>query len=429
MTGPLARVLAASFGALTSFYLLLSVVPMFVVTGGSDGAAGTVTGLLMFGGVSAELCCTRLTARYGERRVLTAGLILLGTPALLPIAADQFTTVMAVCAVRGFGFGLSVVVTGSLVVGLLPSNRRGEGMGLFGLVTCVPAILALPAGVWLADHVGYPALFVTAAAAALGGLLLQPGRTATAPRKTRGSPTSTVAARNGAAEHPTGLLEGLRRPEQHRLAVVFASTTVAAGIVVAFLPLTGVSSRAAAVGLLAQAGAAAAARFLAGRYGDRRGHTRLLAPGMAAVAAGIAMLVWATNPAAMSVGALLFGAGFGTVQSATLAAMLQRATPAGYGMVNAAWNLAYDLGYGIGPVAFGLLIGYTGYPVAFAATSALTAIALLPAVYHQPRTKRDKTVNRGPSRRTCASPSRRSRPSTGPVFRQRIGPVAGERPN
>jgi hypothetical protein len=42
MSGRLALVLMSSFGALTSFYLLLSVTPMYAVSTGAGSAAGQV---------------------------------------------------------------------------------------------------------------------------------------------------------------------------------------------------------------------------------------------------------------------------------------------------------------------------------------------------------------------------------------------------
>src|SRR5262249_25108809 len=154
-----------------------------------------------------------------------------------------------------------------------------------------------------------------ASAVALGGLVLRPdghGRS--------GVDTSQTTTEGRAPS----MLDVLRRPEQHRLAVVFAATTLAAGIVVAFLPLAAGSSQSAALALLAQAWTATAGRWVGGRYGDRYGHPRLLVPGLAAAAAGIGALAWTANPAVFTLGAILFGAGFGAVQSSTLAAMLQR---------------------------------------------------------------------------------------------------------
>jgi predicted MFS family arabinose efflux permease len=283
--------------------------------------------------------------------------------------------VIAVCLVRGVGFGLTVVASGSLAVSLVPRERRGEGLGLFGVVASAPGIIALPAGVWLADHVGYPLVFALAALAALGGLAAQLGS------------SCSSAPSEPEPQASAGLLDALRSGSQMRPALAFVATTVAAGIVVAFLPLAGVSSAAGAVALLVQAVAATIGRWAAGRYGDRKGRSRLLVPALVTTAAGMTMLAAAANPVSLMVGAALFGAGFGATQCVTLATMLDRVAPSGYGVVNAVWNLAYDLGYGAGPVAFGAIVGRTGYPVAFALTGVLVMTALVPALRDRPRTR------------------------------------------
>ena len=370
LTGPLVRLLVASVGALSSFYLLLSVLPMLATSSGSSGsdsAAGVVTGLLMLGGVAAELASPRLMARLGGQRVLAIGLVLLGAPALLLMASDQLAVAMAVCLVRGIGFGLTMVASGSLVVAVVPRERRGEGLGLYGIAACVPGIVALPAGVWLADHAGYRVVFALAAVAALAGLAARPG-----------------ASQQSTAPEPVGLLDGLRRGDQRRPALAFVATTIAAGIVVAFLPLAGVSSGAGALALLVQALTSTIGRWAAGRYGDRKGHSRLLVPGLVTAAIGMMLMAGAASPVALMAGAVLFGAGFGVTQSVTLAMMLERVDESGYGMVNAVWNLAYDLGYGAGPVVFGALVGHTGYPAAFAMTAVFVLAALVPARRDRP---------------------------------------------
>jgi MFS family permease len=72
---------------------------------------------------------------------------------------------------------------------------------------------------------------------------------------------------------------------------------------------------------------------------------------------------------------VLFGAGFGVIESATFALLLERLPEAS---ASALWNLAYDAGYGVGPVVFGLFAARTGYPAAFALTGILV-LAVLPA--------------------------------------------------
>ena len=175
VTGRFAAALLASFGALTSFYLLLSVTPMYAVSAGAGSAgAGLVTGSLMLTTVLAEFASSRLMRRYGYRTVFAAGALLLGGPVPALLAPHSMVTIVAVSILRGFGFGLATVVIGALVASSVPPERRGEGIGLAGVVACVPAIVALPSGVWLAQNTGYAVVIAITAVSALAPLAAVP---------------------------------------------------------------------------------------------------------------------------------------------------------------------------------------------------------------------------------------------------------------
>src|SRR5215469_8979094 len=274
--------------------------------------------------------------RYRYRTLISAGALLMGVPALALLAGGPVVVIAAVSVLRGFGFGLGTVMD-ALTAELLPPQRRGEGFGLYGVVDCVPGIVALPVGVWLADHCGFAAVVLLTAATALAPLAAfwwMPG-TADPRRATTDAP----------AEKPTGLLAGLRRPGQLRLALLFTTTTVAAGVVVSFLPLAaGVSGNVAAIGLLVQALTATVSRWWAGRHGARHGHAGLLLPGLGLSALGMIALIWLATPALIA-GMCLFGIGFGMIQNAALVLMLDRLPASGIGTASALWNLAYDAGY------------------------------------------------------------------------------------
>src|SRR5690606_4342534 len=123
---------------------------------------------------------------------------------------------------------------------------------------------------------------------------------------------------------------GLRTPEIQRPALVFAATAMAAGVVVTFVPLAvgGGAGRLAALALLVQAAATVVARWWAGWYGDRAGPHRLVLPALTAAAAGVLLLALATGPVPVLAAMLLFGAGFGVMQNASLALMLRRVSGA-----------------------------------------------------------------------------------------------------
>ena len=146
VSGPLVLVFLASFGTLTSFYLLLAVSPMYAAAAGAGTAgAGLMTGVLLLGTVLAELASAMLMKRYGYLPALVAGAVLLGVPTLALLAPRSLAIMVAVSLVRGFGFGLSTVVAGALDVELLPAERRGEGLGLYGAVDSAPAIVVIVA--------------------------------------------------------------------------------------------------------------------------------------------------------------------------------------------------------------------------------------------------------------------------------------------
>jgi predicted MFS family arabinose efflux permease len=232
--------------------------------------------------------------------------------------------IMAVCVIRGLGFGITVVAGGSLTAALIPAERRGEGLALSGLVSGVPALAALPLGV----------------------------------------------------------LAALRTPALLRPGLMFAVTTTAAGIVVTFLPIADhqATGGLTALALFAQTASATLSRCVSGWYSDRHGPGRLIIPALATASSGMLMLTATGKPAAVLAGCVLFGAGFGVAQNTTLSLMYTRVPASGYAAVSAVWNIAYDAGMGLGAAAFGLLAGGTGYPAAFAITSAAMLAALAPAL-------------------------------------------------
>jgi MFS family permease len=379
LTVPLAFTFLAEFGTLTSFFLLFSVLPMLASAAGvSSSGAGLITGSLLAGTVAAEAVAATAIRRFGYRMVVGAGAVLLGLPALALLVRQPQAVMIGVSVVRGFGFGLGGVATGALTATLLPPERRGEGLGLLGLVSGVPTIVALPAGVWLAGH---QLAVVAAAGAAVTGLMpLVAVRWLPGGREARLAADEAHAAA-GETDRTVRVprMRSLRHSMQLtgpalRLPVIFAVATIAAGVLDSFLPLAkGIPSNLASAALLVSAITATLTRWRAGRYGDRHGHTQLLIPALAVTALGMGAMMALGSPVAVFAGMVLFGAGFGVLESATFALLIEQLSEA---RASALWNLAYDAGYGAGPAVFGVICLHTGYPVAFALAGALILVAV-----------------------------------------------------
>jgi predicted MFS family arabinose efflux permease len=342
LSRPVMSLALAMLVSAVGFQLLISVVPLYAAeVGGGTGGAGSATAAFMLTTVLTQVAMPRLLGRFGYRRVLVAGLLFLGLPALLYPLTGDVASVLAVTSARGVGFGIVTVGFAALLVELSPPERRGEALGLFGLAMTLPTVFSNPFGLWLVDTSGYATVFL------LGGLfpLL--------------APLALIGIRTGSldreAEGGAGFLEGLRRGPLLRLFLIFATVTSSTGVVVTFLPLTVPRSGlfSAATALLVFGVTTALGRVWAGRFGDRRGHHLLLAPGLATAACGMAALPQG-GPTTLA-GALLLGIGVGLLQNSTLILTMERVADNERGLGSTLWNVSFDAGTGVGAFCFGFI--------------------------------------------------------------------------
>jgi predicted MFS family arabinose efflux permease len=363
LTPPVVLLTLVSFAALFGFQLLLSVVPLYAdEAGGGSSGAGLATAAFMLSTVMTQIQMPRILGRFGYRRALATGLLFLGVPALFYAYATTLAPILAVTLSRGVGFGVVTVVFAALIVELAPPGRRGEALGLLGVAITLPTIFCNALGLWLVDRFGFEIVFLLGGVAPLLGLAMITG--------------IRFAATTGGNEEGVGFFAGLRRPHLRRIFLLFAAATMAAGVVVTFLPLavpgSGIFSAAGA--LLVVGITSTASRWWGGRFGDRRDPRLLLAPGLIACAIGIAGLPF--GGALMLAGAALFGTGFGLLQNATLILTMERVSKSEYGLGSTLWNAAFDAGTGVGAFSFGFVISAVGFAWSFALCSTLLASAL-----------------------------------------------------
>jgi predicted MFS family arabinose efflux permease len=366
LTRPVILLTLVAFGALFGFQLLLSVVPLYAdEAGGGSSGAGLATAAFMLSTVLTQIQMPRILGRYGYRRALAAGLLFLGVPALFYAYAGTLVPILAVTLVRGVGFGAVTVVFAAMIVELAPPHRRGEALGLLGVAITLPTIFCNALGLWLAGGYGFGVVFLLGGIAPLLGLgMILWIRSA--------SPSMKEEEESGA-----GFFAGLGRAHLRRIFFLFAATTMAAGVVLTFLPLavpgSGIFSAASA--LLVIGITTTASRWWAGRFGDRRDPRLLLAPGL--IACAIGMICLPPGGVILLFGAVLFGGGFGLLQNSTLILMMGRVSKSEYGLGSTLWNAAFDAGTGVGAFSFGFVISAVGFSWSFSICSALLVLALL----------------------------------------------------
>lgn len=349
--------------ASVSFFLPLSLLPSVAAKDGGPGSASAVSTALLISTVMVELVTPRLLRHISDRAGLGLGLVLLGTPSFVLHEAN-LPVMLSANVVRGAGFALTVVAGGALTVGLLPRERLGEGVAVLGVVSSAAAMLALPGGVWVADHLGTLPVLTAAGVApvlALPTVLLLPRQ------KRVGAGTGRAVSM-----YPAGIWI---------LSAAFATSAAGAGVLVTFMPsLTAPSV--AAQALLVFSASSTAARWVAGRLGDRLGHQRLMPAAVGLGSLAMAVLALHASPSAATVGALCLGLAFGSLQNITLTSMYASASQSRYDSVTALWNAAYDGGMALGALAMGFTAPRIGFQHAFLFAAALCAWPL--ALRHKP---------------------------------------------
>jgi predicted MFS family arabinose efflux permease len=365
-----ALLLMATFGALSNYAPLLSVVPLWASSGGSGGlGVGATTGVVMGSTVMTQLSMGQLLRLLSLRQMLGFGAALMGAATPAYILSSALLPVLVVSGVRGVGFGMVVVAGSAIVAELVPQPQWGKGAGAYGLAAGLPSVVCLPLGVWAAQQIGFVPVFVATTALCLSAvpLVLVMSR----PAGTLPKPADRRRERTRVALRPLALPW-----------LLLLAAAVALGGVATFLPIALDAPATASVALFTLSLCMIAGRWGAGALSDMIGVGRVLLPAVVAGAAGIAGLALATEldagAALAAPAAAVYGFGFGAIQNDTLVVMLRRAGDNGHGVASTVWNIAFDAGTGIGAVLLGLLVVWVGHSWSFAAAAigiALTAPA------------------------------------------------------
>lgn len=342
----------------TGFALLLPTAPMWAVHIGADSlGAGLVNAVLMACTVIAQLLVGRLLRRAGWAVTLAIGMVLLGAPALVHMFADSLWAVLALAALRGFGFGVITVCGVDGIAAIFAQERRGRAIGAYGLAIAAPQFVLTPLAPWLAGQVSFDLVFVLAGAPLLAvPLVLWFSRPVPRPPAPTGD--HLPAAR------------GLVGPIAALVVI-----TAAGGAILTFAPQFATTGTAFAA-LLALTGSTALARWLIGGVADRIGPARFIDPMLYLGAAGLVVIAAGINHYAVVVvvGAVLVGIAYGSLQNLTLVQAFAATGEHARGAVSVAWNVGFDTGTGLGALTVGALATAGSFPMAFVMVAAVCAL-------------------------------------------------------
>ncbi|HYB43461.1 MAG TPA: MFS transporter [Candidatus Methylomirabilis sp.] len=371
-SGPFGRTMLTNFfffGSLNGYVLL----PLYVhQLGGNEGVIGVVQGMYSAAGILCQPLVGACIDRVGRHFFMVLGTTLLTLSCAVFVVTTSIPVLGALRALQGVGFSAFFVANYIHVVELVPLERRGWALGIYGLSGLLSTSLAPLAGEFLIRRLGYPWFFAWTALLAGSALALVARMRDVRPPSMTGGPD----------------LQSLREAVQELLHLHMALAFcfgLGTGTIFTFLPTFAVKLGVTGLGLFytAYAGAAMLVRLTGGELIDTRGRRAVIIPAMFIQAGATCILALVAILVAPSGAApvlpFLFLAGFmaggahGFLYPA-LSALLMDVTPERRrGSAVGTFSSVVLVGNAMGAMVFGYVAHGLGYRVMW---SALTLLLL-----------------------------------------------------
>ena len=348
------------FASLNAFSLL----PLYIKTlGGTESQIGWIMGSYSLTAILWQPLAGAFVDRFGRKRFLLLGSAL----GLLASVGFAFSTHMDARFVvfrilQGIGYSTFYIANLTLVAEIVPPNRRGEAVGLFGISGLITIALSPALGEIVIHRAGYSAFFLAAAAAAAGCLL-----TSLAFRNLPATPLKAVSS------GPSFLIPSARILPPILLTLVFG---LVSGAVFVFLPTYAMQAGLSRIGgfYVAYSVAAIGIRLTCGRLSDRWGRQRVILPALLLMGSGTLGLVWLVSPVGLLLVGTLTGMAHGLLFPALSAYAIDLADSEERGRSIGAFTTAMLLGNALASFIFGMVAEQFGYPTIYLLTSGIVTI-------------------------------------------------------
>ncbi|UKS30307.1 MFS transporter [Paenibacillus sp. HWE-109] len=352
-----------------SFQMLIPTIPTHVSElGGNDVQVGLVIGVFTISSLLTRPFAGRALDLLGRKHVLLVGLAICA----LTIAGYSYMAAIALILaarfVHGIGWGMSTTSLGTVIADIIPPERRGEGMGYYGLSNTFAMALAPLTGLWIMSTYGFPRVLLISTILALLSLFSSLFITYNKPQPLEKS------------AQPPKLIDRLWERSSLLPSALLLCTAICYGGIVTFITLFGHEAGISNVGwfFLCNASMVLLIRPITGILFDRKGPAWVLFPGALFTIAGLLLLSYAHSELSLAISALCYGVGFGSLQPALQAWTIARAEPSRRGAANGTFFSANDLGIGLGAMALGAIATSSGsYAFMYRCSTVLIIIFIL----------------------------------------------------
>ena len=364
------KVMTCNFMMFFAFYLLAPLLPLYL---DREFAADKDTiGIVLSGYVVATFLVRPFSGfivdAFNRKRVLMVCLAAFFICFTGYLGAGTLLMFAIVRTMHGIPFGAATVANSTVAIDVLPSSRRNEGIGYYGLSNNLAMAIAPSAGIYIYNYTGnFNLLFWLSLAIAFVGLLC--------------SATVKIPAREIVRKKPKLDLDHFFLTRAWLMAINICLFGLCWGVMSNYVALyaeeklgitdgTGIFFAILSGGLVLSR--------LSGHKSLRDGNiTGSCAIGVCLSLAGYALFASVPAPWASYVSAFLIGLGNGRMYPAFLNMFVKTARHDQRGTANSSILISWDFGMGLGILTGGVMAEYLGFRAAFWTVAAIQCTGTL----------------------------------------------------
>lgn len=347
------NIAVSNFFIFVVFYALLTLMPMYALDlpGGTVSQAGLVTTIFLLSVILVRPFSGLILEKFGRKRMLGLSMLAFAVSTFSYILTEDINSLLILRFIHGVSFSIATTVTLSIAADIVPPERRGEGLGYFGMSMNLAVVVGPFIALTLQPLISYHSIFlifgVIMIVGWLCGVFVKDTVQEVQPSAKRKLSWSDLFERKALAISSVGIF------------VSFAYASI----------MSFISLYAQSIGLietasyffLVFAAAMLISRPITGRLFDTMGPNIVIIPSILIFAAGLFVLSLASSAWLLLLAGALIGLGYGTLLPSFQTLAIQASPNRRSAYATATFFTLFDTGIAVGSFVLGIAVAYMGY--------------------------------------------------------------------
>jgi MFS family permease len=393
--------LTGLFSALV-FYTGLTTMAVYsgVTFGVNESLAGLAVSIFVIGCLFGRILCGRFIGKIGGKRFVLIGCLCFFILSLAYFLPLNFPLFLLLRFLHGMMFGSVHTALATIVVVLIPPNRRGEGIGFFSLNFVIATAIGPFIGLYVVMQFSYTILFAVCSASAFAGLMF------------------ALFTK----------IEGVAPPARQRFAAsdIFERKALPLALVIVILSLCYTGVTAFLESYMSEFGTPSAAQLffvvyavfiligrpIAGKMLDRRGDNFVMIPAILSFSISLFILCGASTFPQFTAAALFMALGYGNLLNIGQAIAVSAVQPERVGVATSTYFIFSDIGMGTGPFVMGWVASTTDFSFMYFIESimVIATLCLYWFLHGRNRTRKALSMGKKPPAIKIETPTKTRKP-------------------